>query len=112
MELVKKCKACGSTLLVKNGSNVDKTGKWQKYKCNECGHNQKGELLYTWVFYPKNQIKEIEYFDPDYEGGQNRIGYQCGCNKTWIHRTDAVKCIISGHKYDKSLREVRIHDEK
>ena len=103
-----KCTVCGSILLVKNGSKVDKTGQWQMYRCNECGHNQKGELQYAWKVLQeaKKQIKEIEYYDPDYKGGQNRIGYQCGCNKTWMYKTDAVKCILSGHRHNRLLRQV------
>ncbi|MFH1014295.1 MAG: hypothetical protein V1769_07325 [Thermoplasmatota archaeon] len=104
-----KCMVCGSESFVKNGSKTNKTGRWQMYKCNECGHNQKGELQYTWkeLHEAKKQVKEIEYFDPDKD--KNRIGYQCGsesCNKTWMYKIDAVRCIMSGHRYNKLMRKV------
>jgi len=47
--LMVKCADCGSESLIKNGTRIDKSGQWQVYKCNSCGHNQKGELLKAWV---------------------------------------------------------------
>lgn len=103
-----KCQSCGSESLVRNGSKTDKAGRWQVYKCNNCGHNQKGELQYSWekLHEAEQRVTEIEYYDPDYKHGQNRIGYQCGCNKTWMFKIDAMRCILSGHKYNNLLREV------
>lgn len=37
-----QCNVCGSTKIVKNGSYATNTGRiYQKYKCADCGHNQR-----------------------------------------------------------------------
>jgi DNA polymerase III epsilon subunit-like protein len=39
------CQNCGSTNTQSNGHRTNKSGKYRRYKCNECGASTKGEKL-------------------------------------------------------------------
>jgi uncharacterized protein YprB with RNaseH-like and TPR domain len=41
------CKACGGTSLTKRGYGFTSTGKAQRYRCNDCGHYQRGPFRKT-----------------------------------------------------------------
>lgn len=57
------CADCGSNNLVKNGHKITKAGKWQNYRCNDCGHSQKGELVKKWKSPAKKEGKSAEQGD-------------------------------------------------
>lgn len=40
-----KCTVCGGAKFTKNGTRLDRKGRWQMYQCQGCGHRQKGELI-------------------------------------------------------------------
>ncbi len=46
-EIEDGCKVCGSTNLRRKGWNYEKTGKTQRWLCNECGHWQRGKFQRT-----------------------------------------------------------------
>ena len=39
------CTICGGQHMNKNGFATQRTGKYQMYICNDCGHRQKGEWV-------------------------------------------------------------------